>query len=60
MMFLQQNFIDTFQMRTILLGVYDSWKKLDVMGVTCRRGITSASRALSRTSYFRKTGGDPK
>ena len=60
MIVLQQNFIDTFQMRTVLLGVYDSWKKLDIIGVTCRRGTISAIRALSRTSYFRKTGGDPK
>ena len=43
-----------------LLGVYDSWGKLDTMGVTYRRGIISAIRAISRTNYFRKTGGRPK
>ena len=43
-----------------LLGVYDSWGKLDTMGVTYRRGIISAIRAISRSNYFRKTGGRPK
>ena len=43
-----------------LLGVYDSWGKLDTMGVTYRRGIISAIRAISRTNYFQKTGGHPK
>ena len=39
-----------------LLGVYDSWGKLDTMGVTYRTGIISAIRTLSRTNYFQKTG----
>ena len=39
------------------LGVYDSWGKLDAMGVTYRRGIISTIRAVSRTNYFQKTGG---
>ena len=43
----------------VLLGVYDSWGKLDTMAVTYRRGIISAIRALSRANYFRKTGGRP-
>ena len=43
----------------VLLGVYDSWGKFDTMDVTYR-GIISAIRALSRTKYFRKTGGRPK
>ena len=43
----------------VLLGVYDSWEKLDTMGVTCRKGIKSAIRAISRTNYFRKTCGCP-
>ena len=38
-----------------LLGVYDSWGKLDTMGVTYKRVIISPIRAISRTSYFRKT-----
>ena len=42
-----------------LLGVYDSWGKLDTMGVTYRSGI-SAIRAISKTNYFQKTGGRPK
>ena len=44
----------------VLLGVYDSWGKLDTMGVTYRRGIISAIRAISRTNFSRKTGGHPK
>ena len=47
------------ELAPVLLGVYDSWGKLDTMGVTYRRGIISATRALSRTNYFRKTGGRP-
>ena len=43
----------------VLLGVYNSWGKFDNMGITYR-GIISAIRALSRTNYFRKTGGCPK
>ena len=43
-----------------LLGVYDAWGKLDTIGVTYRRGIISAIRAISRTNYFRKTVGHPK
>ena len=39
---------------SVLLGVYDSWGKLDTMGVTYRRGTISAIRAISRTNYFRK------
>ena len=48
------------ELAPVLLGVYDSWGKLDTMGVTYRRGIISAIRALSRTNYFRKIGGLPK
>ena len=47
------------ELAPILLGVYDSWKKFDIMGVTYR-GTMSAIRALSRTNYFRKTGRPPK
>ena len=57
-MVLQQNFIGTsHELASVLLGVYDSWGKLDTMGVTYRKGIISAIRAISRTNYFRKTGG---
>ena len=48
------------ELAPVLLGVYDSWGKLDTMGVTYRRGIISAIRAVSRTNYFRKTDGRPK
>ena len=48
------------ELAPVLLGVYDSWGKLDTMGVTYRKGIISAIRAISRTNYFRKTGGCPK
>ena len=48
------------ELAPVLLGVYDSWGKLDTMGVTYRRGIISAIRTLSRTNYFRKMGGCPK
>ena len=48
------------ELAPVLLGVYDSWGKLDTMGVTYRRGIISAIRAISRTNYFQKTGGHPK
>ena len=48
------------ELAPVLLGVYDSWGKLDTMGVTYRRGIISAIRILSRTNYFRKMGGCPK
>ena len=48
------------ELAPVLLGVYDSWGKLDTMGVTYRKGIISAIRATSRTNYFRKTGGCPK
>ena len=41
----------------VLLGVHESWGKLDTMGVTYRRGIISAIRALSKTNYFRKRVG---
>ena len=44
----------------VLLGVYDSWGKLDTMSVNYRKGIISAIRAISRTNYLRKTGGHPK
>ena len=43
-----------------LLGVYDSWGELDTMDVNYRTGIITAIRAISRTNYFRKTGGCPK
>ena len=48
------------ELAPVLLGVYDSWGKLDTMGVTYRRGIISAIRAISRTNYSRKTRGHPK
>ena len=48
------------ELAPVLLGVYDSWGQLVTMGVTYRRRIISAIRALSRTNYFRKTGGRPK
>ena len=48
------------ELAPILLGVYDSWGKLDTMGVTYGKGIISAIRAVSSTNYFRKTGGPPK
>ena len=44
----------------VFLGVYDSWGKLDTMGITYRKGMISAIRAISRTNCFRKTGGRPK
>ena len=44
----------------VLLGVYNSWGKLDTMGVIYRTGIISAITAVSRRNYFRKTGGRPK
>ena len=44
----------------VLLGVSDSWGKLDIMGVTYRKGIISTIRALSRTNHFRRTVGHPK
>ena len=47
------------ELASVLLGVYDSWEKFDNMGITYRE-IISAIRALSRTNYFRKTGGCPK
>ena len=47
------------ELAPVLLGVYYSWRKLDAMSVTCRRGIISVIRALSRTNYFLKTGGCP-
>ena len=48
------------ELALVLLGVYDSWGKLDTIGVTYRTGIISAIRAVSRTNYFWKTGGRPK
>ena len=48
------------ELAPVLLGVYDSWGKLDTMGVTCRRGIISAIRAISRTNYIRKIRACPK
>ena len=48
------------ELAPVLLGVYDSWGKLDTMGVTYRRGIISAIRALSRTNDLRKTHSRPK
>ena len=48
------------ELAPVLLGVYDSWGKLDTMGVTYRRGIISAIKSLSRTNYLRKKGGRPK
>ena len=60
MMVLQQNFGHfSNELAPVLLGVYDSWGKFDTMGVTYR-GTISAIMALSRTNYFRKTGGHPK
>ena len=48
------------ELAPVLLGVYDSWGKLDTMGVTYRRGIISVIGAISRTNYFRKIGGHLK
>ena len=48
------------ELSPVLLGVYDSCGKLDTMGVTKRTGNISAMRAISRSNYFRKTGGCPK
>ena len=60
-MFLQQNFIDiSNELASVLLGVYDSWWKVDTMGVTFRRRIISAIRAISKMDYFRKTDGRPE
>ena len=42
-----------------LLFAYDSWRKLNTMGVTYRRGTISAIRTLFRTNYFRKTHSRP-
>ena len=47
------------ELAPVLLGVYGSWGKLDIMGVTYRKGIKPAIRAISRTNYFRKTCGYP-
>ena len=47
------------ELAPVLLGVYDSWGKPDAMSVNYRGGIISVIRALSRTNYFRKTGGCP-
>ena len=44
----------------VLSGIYDSWGKLDTMGVTYRKGIISTIRIISRTNYLRKIGGRPK
>ena len=58
-MVLQQNFIGTsHELASVLLGVYDSWGKLDTMGVTYRRGIISAIRAISRTNPSEKQVGN--
>ena len=43
----------------VLLGVYDSWGKLDTMDVAYGTWIISAIRAVSRKNYFRKTSGCP-
>ena len=48
------------ELSPVLLGVYDSWGKLDTMGLSYGKGIISAIRAVSSTNYFRKTGGPPK
>ena len=43
MMTLQQNFINFLnELPPVVLDVYDSWRKLDTMGVTSRTGIISA------------------
>ena len=60
-MVLQQNFIHlSNELASVLFGVYDSWGKVDTMGVPFRTGIISVIRVVSRTNYFRKTGGCPK
>ena len=57
MMVLQQNFGHfSNELTPVLLGVYDSSEKFDIMGVTYR-GIMCAIRALYTANYFRKTGG---
>ena len=38
------------ELAPVLLGVYDSWGKIDTMGVTCQTGIMSVISAVSRTS----------
>ena len=43
------------ELAPVPLEAYDSWESLT--GVTYRTRITSAIRAVSRTNYFRKTGG---
>ena len=48
------------ELAPVLLGFYGSWGELDTMVVTYRKGIISAIRAITRTNYFRKTGGRPK
>ena len=57
------------ELATVLLGVYDSRGKLDTMDVTYGIVIIYAIRTnyfqyylpiVSRTNYFRKTGGHPK
>ena len=40
------------ELAPVLLRVCDSWRKLDTMGVTYRRRIISAIRAISRMDYF--------
>ena len=43
MMAFQQNFINfSNELAPVLLDVYDSWEKLDLMGITYRTGIISA------------------
>ena len=43
MMALQQNFINfSNELASVLLDVYDSWGKLDIMGVIYRTGVISA------------------
>ena len=43
MMAFQQNFINfSNELAPVLLDVYDSWEKLDPMGITYRTGIISA------------------
>ena len=39
MMTLQQNFKNTFQMKQLLLDVYNSWGKFGTIGVASKTGI---------------------
>ena len=54
---LQNEHYQSNELAPVLLGVYDSWGKLDTVGVTYRAGIISVIRAVSRSNYFWKRVG---